>query len=226
MQHSSFPIAPKELIARYEKNLHSAIVFDTMNAHGIANCTLPTYLKPIVPGQKLCGFAYTVKGAPWHEKIPLDEEMRVRAAYMGGYYEDCVPVWDCSGVQGQAEYGEMMSAQSIIMGCRGAIIDGGVRDSERIREMGFRAWYRYTTPTPMIHFKILAWEIPIQIGDVLIRPGDVLFGDCDGVVRVPREMAYDILVEAELKVREEKGWRHVIAEKITPQKALERGVLF
>lgn len=229
----TFPISEDELIERYEKNVFTAVVHDTVRKLGYHQpIALPLELKPVVLGQRLCGPAFTVKGAPW-KRIDIDfneeekhKEMDTRSRCMSEYYHNCVPIWDCSGDNYQAQYGEMMSAQSMVLGCRGAIVDGGARDSERIVEMGFKVWYRYLTPTPMIHFQILDWQIPIIMGNVEINPGDILFADRDGIVCIPRHMAYDVLLKAEEEVRTEKSWREIIAEKLDPKESYRRGVLF
>ena len=106
-----------------------------------------------------------------------------------------VVVWDTGRDTISAQWGEMMTKVSKNRGCRGAVIDGGVRDTGRVLEQQFPVFCRYRSSNGMLgRFRITSWQVPIMIGEVRIYPGDVVFGDIDGVIVIPRKLAYGILL--------------------------------
>ncbi len=138
-----------------------------------------------------------------------------------------IVVWDTCRDEGTAHYGEMMTAASTMQGCVGAIVNGGVRDVDRIIETGFKVWSRYRTPASMAdRFHITGWQQPIMIGRTEVVPGDMVFADMDGIVVVPREIAYDVLIKAEEQNRTERGWRDIIASGLPPAEVVRRGGQF
>ena len=95
---------------------------------------------------------------------------------------------------------------------KAACIDGGIRDTHQILEADFPVFYEYRISNGSLgRCLITHYQIPIKIGDVTIKPGDVVLGDIDGVLVVPREIAYDVLMRAEeIKENEKKifSWVH------------------
>lgn len=222
-----FPIPDEELLDRYEKVFTAACV-DVMDMeYDLHNQVLPTYLRPIQEGQKVAGFAFPIKGVG----SPIAEDQSQynlrMAKFIGSFPKNFVTVWDVSGDDNLAQYGEMMSYTTMAQGCRAAIVDGGVRDVDRIIDMGFKVWAKVRTPRSMWHrHRVIAWAVPIKIQDVLINYGDVVFADMDGIVIVPREIAYEVLLRIEQRQKTELGWRDILASGLTPVQAFERGVEF
>jgi regulator of RNase E activity RraA len=222
-----FPVPEDEVLDRFEK-LFTAVCFDVLDmVYDKPNCILPPYLTPLEPGYKVAGIAFTIKGV----HVPIAEEESVAMARMArfieSYHKNSFAVWDTSADYSLAHYGEMMSFSSMSQGCKAAAVDGGVRDVDRIIEMGFKVWAKVRSPRSMRRrHRIIAWQIPIQVGDVHVYPGDVVFGDMDGIVVIPRNLAYDVLLEAEKRRKEEKSWRQILATGISPVDALRQGVKF
>jgi regulator of RNase E activity RraA len=114
-----------------------------------------------------------------------------------------------------ALWGELMSVRALKCGARGAVLNGYVRDTQKILDLGyptfcFGSYGQDSAP----RCKVNDFRIPIEIGSVSIRPGDVLFGDIDGVVVVPAEAETETFTLALEKVRGER----------TVRKALEDGM--
>jgi len=103
-----------------------------------------------------------------------------------------------------------MTATAKAKKVRAACIDGGIRDTHQILENDFPVYYRYRTSNGSLgRCRITNYQVPIKIGQVVIKPGDVIFADIDGVVCVPRDLAYPVLVRAEEIQNNEKkifGW--------------------
>ena len=75
-------------------------------------------------------------------------------------------------------------------------------------------------------FRITAWQVPIMIGEVRIYPGDIVFGDIDGVIIIPRKLAYDVLLRAETIRDSEIGISEMIDSGMSPSQVVEGGGYF
>ena len=64
---------------------------------------------------------------------------------------------------------------------------------------------------------------PTKIGDVVVNPGDIVFADMDGILTVPRKLAYEVLQKSEEKQKTELGWREIIASGVKPSEYVEKG---
>ena len=90
----------------------------------------------------------------------------------------------------RAVAGELFTREALRRGLAGIVVDGAVRDTEKIRALSFPVYSRSVTPVSGTTRKIFATQAPIQCGGVTVNPGDVLFGDDDGiVVATPTELA-------------------------------------
>jgi regulator of RNase E activity RraA len=103
-----------------------------------------------------------------------------------------------------------MTATAVTRGIRAAVIDGGIRDTRQILEKDFPLYYKYRSPNGSLgRCLITHYQIPVKFGGVFVRPGDVVVGDIDGVIVVPRALAVDVLLRAEeIRANEKKifGW--------------------
>jgi len=222
-----FPIPEEELLDRYEKMFTAAVSDVLHGTYKIRNSILPANIKPLTPGLKAAGVAFTIKGYPSHISERSSSPHDRRAQMFEEIQKNTIVVWDTSGDNDNAQYGEMMSAATMMRGCKGGVVDGGARDTDRIIEMGFKVWCRYTTPASMAAMhEILDWQIPIRIGKVEINPGDIVFADNDGIIIIPRAYAYDVLIKIEEIARTERGWRDIIASGLSPSEVVRRGGKF
>jgi regulator of RNase E activity RraA len=142
-------------------------------------------------------------------------------------HEDAFVVWDTSRDSKATLWGGVMTATAKGKKLKAACIDGGIRDTHQILEADFPVFYEYRTSNGSLgRCLITHYQIPIKIGDVTIKPGDVVLGDIDGVLVVPREIAFDVLVRSEeIRENEKKifGW---VNEGQTIQEIKERGGYF
>ena len=218
-----FPISDGELCRRYE-DLFVSAVNDVLREEGMISQTLPNNIMPLREEMKVCGIAFTIKGAP---SLDLKDEMEERARMLEQIGPGDLVVWDTSGDTFSAQWGEMMTKVSKKRGCRGAILDGGVRDTAAVLKQNFPVFCKYRTSNGMLgRFRTTAWQVPILIGDVKIFPGDVVFGDIDGVIVVPRKMAYDVLLRAEAIRDNEKQIDKLISGGMKPSEVVAAGGYF
>lgn len=198
-QELSIPAA--ELFTRYEQ-LYTGAISDVLREFCLLDQALPGHLKPLRPERTVAGFAFTVKSAP---NMKITGEMAHRTQMLGELHAQSVVVWDTSGDEKATFWGGVMTATALGLGVKAAVIDGGIRDTHQILEKDFPVFYKYRSPNGSLgRCLITHYQIPIKIGDVVIRPGDVVLGDIDGVVIVPRDLACPVLVRAEELKRNEK----------------------
>jgi regulator of RNase E activity RraA len=220
----TFTIPATELLARY-RQLQSAVVCDVMREHGLMDQAFPGQLQALRPGSgSVAGIAFTVKSSP---NTRVSGEMAFRTEMLDSMHEDAFVVWDTTGDQRATLWGGVMTATVVRKGVRGALIDGGIRDTAQILEKDFPVFYRYRSPNGSLgRCLITHYQIPVQIGDVFVRPGDVIVGDADGVVAVPRTIAEQVLLRGEEVVRNEKvifGW---VAEGQSIEQITSKGGYF
>ncbi len=173
---------------------------------------------------KVCGIAFTVKGS---KNLTLESEMEQRARMLEEIAPGSIVVWDTSGDDESAQWGEVMTMASRRRGCRGAVVDGGVRDTNKVLEMNFPVFCKYRTSNGMLgRFRMLGWQLPVMIGGVFIYPGDVVFGDIDGLIVVPRALAYEVLLRAEYIRENEKEIKQMVLDGLTPTEVVRKGGYF
>lgn len=202
----TFPISGKELLSRFEQ-LYTGAVNDVLREFCLMNQALPNHIMPLREYRTVAGFAFTVKSSP-NTKVRGEMEFRTRMLDEMG--EDAFVVWDSSGDQKSTSWGGVMTATAKGKKVKAACLDGGIRDTHQILEADFPVFYRYRISNGSLgRCMITHYQIPLEIGEVTIKPGDIVLGDVDGVLIVPRDHAYDVLVRAEeIKMNEKKifGW--------------------
>lgn len=197
-----FPVPVKELLGRYEQ-LYTGAINDVLREFCLLEQALPHHIVPLRPERTVAGIAFTVKSAP---NVKIVGELTFRSKMLDELGADSFVVWDTSGDEKATLWGGVMTATAVGKGVRAAAIDGGIRDTHQILEKDFPVFYRYRTSNGSLgRCLITHYQIPIKLGDVTIKPGDVIMGDIDGVLCVPRDIAYDVLVRAEeIRANEKK----------------------
>lgn len=219
----AFPVSDRELCERYEGVFTSA-VNDVLREDGLLYQTLPTEILPLREGMKVAGIAFTVKGS---KNLTLTNEMEYRAQMLEAVKPESVVVWDTCGDNESAQWGEIMTMASKRRGCRGAVVDGGVRDTDKVLSQDFPVFCKYRSSNGMLgRFRMIGYQMPVMLGNVKIFPGDILFGDIDGVICIPREKAYDVLLRAEEIQRNEKDIKQMILDGMTPTEVVSEGGYF
>ncbi|MDO8542083.1 MAG: RraA family protein [Opitutaceae bacterium] len=218
-----FAVPVEELIARYEK-LYTGAVSDVLREFALLDQALPGYLRPLNDEHTVAGIAFTVKSAP---NLRISGEMTFRTEMLDHMHAQSFVMWDASGDERATLWGGVMTATAAGKGVKAACLDGGIRDTRQIREKDFPVYYKYRSPNGSLgRCLITHYQVPIKIGDVIIKPGDVVLADVDGVVCVPRDIAVDVLVRAEEILRNEKkifGW---VAEGQSVRQITDQGGYF
>lgn len=191
-----------ELIKRLGA-LPAANIGDAMERLGVADSAI----QAIWPGAKLVGPAFTVWVAPGdnrgiHESLEAAEPGDVIVVSGGG---------DTS----RALLGELIGERAISAGIVGFALDGAARDAEVLAEIGLPVFARATTPAGPYKNGPSRIAVPIAFGGVPVMPGDILVGDSDGLVVIPREQAETIASAAEAVFADESQRRAGIIKSRT-----------
>lgn len=178
----------------------ASTVCDLLENLGKRDQALSSALTPLAPAQgKLAGFAYTVRGQMTPYAGPTDPD---KMAAINGMTPGVVAVWTGDG-EGMGYFGELLALGMKVRGCKGLVINGGVRDTHWIARHGMPTYVKYRSPVQSItRWKVTGCQIPITMPGataktVEVRPGDFVLGDADGVVVIPSEHIETVLVEAE-----------------------------
>ncbi len=197
---------------------YTGVVHDVMRAMGLRDFTLPPELRPILPEQPLAGPAFTiagkvVEGADAHETLLAWTGLLSKAP--------AGSVWVSQpNDRVVAHMGELSAETLKNKGVRGCVADGFIRDVNFLLAIGFQAWCRGFTPRDIVgHWLPAATGVPITIGEVIIAPSDIMVGDRDGLLRVPKGQAEEIVAKAEAAMATESLVRKAILAGTDPQQA-------
>ncbi|WPJ95174.1 RraA family protein [Coraliomargarita algicola] len=215
----------EELCERYEK-LYTGAVNDVLREMCLPYQALPSSIMPLRDEMVVCGEAFTVKAV----KDPtMSGEMELRVEMLDDLRPGHVVIWNANanGIEQPSHWGGVMTQASMKRGCRGAIIDGGIRDTKDILSQNFPIWYRYRTSSGALsHTKVVAYQVPIFVGEVIVRPGDILLADIDGGLVIPRKIAVAVLERAEQIERNEGEIKEWVAAGLTAEEIHDRGGYF
>lgn len=216
-------ISEKELCDRYEK-VTTPMVNDVLREMNLLYQTFPSNILPIRDNMKVCGVVFTIKGS---KNLDLRDEMVERAKMLESIPADSIIVWDTCSDDESAQWGEIMTMASKKRGCRGAVIDGGVRDTDKVLEQNFPVFCKYKTSNGMLgRFRLIGYQIPVMIGNVQVFPGDIVLADIDGCILVPRRAAYEVLIKAEQIRDNEVAIKNMVDEGLTPTQIVKNGGYF
>lgn len=201
-------------------SIYPGAIVDCLDERGYMNQTLHHSIGPLTMEMRVAGLAFPVVGQPDPD---ADYEANIRRflRMLGEVPSDSVIVYETNDDQA-AQLGELSTAALQARGCRGAVVDGGVRDINHILDQNFPVFARYRTPADAPpRWRLTEWDVPVEVGGVEIHPGDILVGDADGVVCVPSEVALDVLEEAEGVVSAENKVRTAVRSGVPPIDAYE-----
>lgn len=200
-----------DLFTIAERELFTCVVGDVMDKLDLVHQFLPPQIQPLRQDMVLIGRAMPVLSGDVFEESIKDTANNLSAKPFGLMLEALDDlkrneVYVNTGSSPRnALWGELMSTRARMLGARGAIVNGYVRDTRAILHLnfptfGFGSYGQDAAP----RYKIYDFRVPIEIGNVRIRPGDILFGDIDGVLVVPKEVETEIFMRALEKARGEK----------------------
>lgn len=188
-----------------------------MDKLGFVHQFLPPQIRPLRSDMVVIGRAMTVLEADVFEEHIVSDNNPVMAKSFGLMLEALDDlkkneVYLCTGASPRyALWGELMSTRALKLGAAGAVVDGYLRDTHGILDLNFPSFaYGSYAQDQGTRGKVIDFRLPLEINSVRIDSGDIVFGDIDGVLIVPREAETDIFVGAIEKARGETLVREAI----------------
>ena len=208
-----------------EAKLYTAVLADVMdNLHYQRQCMRPE-IRPLYAEAKVVGRAATMLAAGvYHQpQEPYKLDLRLLDDLLQGEVVVCTT----QGSQRAGLWGELLSTHTRAKGGRGAIIDGLARDATRIIQMRFPVFASGLIPADSKgRLEVIGIRVPVELGGVLVNDGDLVVGDYDGCVVVPREIEDEAVALALEKVSKENIVREILSKGASIQQVFkEYGVL-
>jgi regulator of RNase E activity RraA len=205
----------EELFTITQRELFTSVVGDVMDRMRLFHQFLPPQIRPLHLEMVVLGRAMPVLSAETFEEKIEGTANELSAKPFGLMLEaldDLRPneIYVNTGSSPRnAMWGELMSTRAGKLGARGAVLNGYVRDTRAILKLNFPtfAFGSYGQDAGP-RYKVYDFRIPIEIGGVRVNPGDILFGDIDGVLVVPAQAETEVFTLALEKARGEKVVRH------------------
>lgn len=190
----------KEVLIQFEKEA-PATVYEAQGKIG----AMMSDIKPIYSGMKICGPAITVQCHPGdnimlHKAVAIAQPGDILVVHVG--YSEA------------GYWGEVLTTAAQARGIKGLVIDGSVRDGLAIKKRGFSVFSRGLCMKGTVKETVGFINYPVICGNVLINPGDIILGDDDGIVVIPKEKAQETLKKSQ--DREEK--EQIMMEKLVSGK--------
>ncbi|WP_309142322.1 ribonuclease activity regulator RraA [Ensifer sp. ENS06] len=209
-----------EAINPATKSLLSKVNVSTLTncllRHGLRNQFLHG-VTPLAPGlPNMVGPAFTLRFIPSREDLDTMAGYQLESHVQRRAVEECPPgfvlVVDSRGDARAASAGDLLIARLKARGCSGIVTDGGYRDHSGIMRTGLPAYQRQTaSPATPINLHPADLNLPIGCAGVAVYPGDIVVGDCEGVVVIPANLADEIAAEAIAAVEYEEFVEEKIA---------------
>lgn len=216
----------EELFDTVKRELFSAVLGDVMDTMGLVHQFLPPAIRPLEPKMIVVGRAFTVVEADIGTSVIDDHLANKPFGNMLEALDNLQPheVYICSGASPDyALWGEIMTDRAKYLGAAGAVVDGYSRDTFGVLKSGFPTFsYGAYAQDQQARGKVVDFRVPITMGNVHIHPGDIVFGDFDGVCIIPREKEREIIQQALDKARTEKVVQKKIQEGMSACEAFEK----
>lgn len=219
----------EEIFDFVRENLYVAAVCDVLDGLGFRQQAMHHRLRPLLPDKKRCGFVGRARTVRWMETDYVDDDnpygLEIEA--VDSLKPGDVIVHSTDSGHTNAPWGELMSTVAKRNGAVGCVCDSQIRDCTKIIDMGFPVYYAGIRPLDSKgRGRVMAYDVPIRCGEVLVKAQSLIFADFDGIVVVPKEVEKDMLCLAHEKVSKESMSRKELLAGKTLREVYEKyGVL-
>jgi regulator of RNase E activity RraA len=199
-----------QMIEIARERLYAAVLSDVLDGLGYRHQVLPPQIRPLDDALVLAGRARTGLYRDVYHVPRGHNPYELEIALIDDLKSGEVAVLACGASGRIAPWGELLTTASLARGATGCLTDGLVRDIKAIRQLGFAVFHGGIGPLDSKgRGEVTAIDVPVEVGGVTVNPGDLVFGDADGVLVVPQPVARQALklalakVEGEDRTREE-----------------------
>lgn len=225
MEFKSF----EELASIARTELFTALIGDVLDKLGYYHQFLPQALKPLAEDMVVFGKAMPVLEADFFAEEMSESNNPFLNRPFGLMFEalDSLQeneVYICTGSSlNYALWGGLMTIRALKLKAAGAVLNGYTRDTEEILNLHFPTFSQGTYAQDQgPRGKVVDYRIPIEIGDVCIHPGDIVYGDRDGIVIVPQEIMEEVFDKAIEKARGEKNVKKALEGGMSAVEAFDK----
>jgi regulator of RNase E activity RraA len=216
----------EEMFTGLRDELFSAVIGDVMDEMGLLNQFLPPQIRPLDPGMVLVGRAMPVLEADCSGPQVAWTQRSEPFGLMFEALDDLKPgeIYICTGSSpSYALWGELMTIRATALSAGGAVLNGFIRDTPGVLETGFPVFCMgsYAQDQKM-RGRVIDFRCEICFSNGLrVSPGDLVFGDRDGVVVVPRDREQEVLESAHAKARGENKVRTALLKGMSAREAFD-----
>ena len=218
-----------ELFRFMTEELYVAAVSDILDSLGFRKQVMHRRLRPLLPDMRACGVAGRARTVRWVEVDEVIErnQYALEIEVMDSLRPGDVVVHSTDYAGTNAPFGELMATVAKRNGAVGCICDSQVRDCVKIIELGFPVYYAGIQALDSVgRGRVIAYDEPVRCGEVVVKTGDLIFADFDGIVVIPPEAEEEVIRLAKERVGTESLTRADLMKGDSLQTVFERyGVL-
>jgi 4-hydroxy-4-methyl-2-oxoglutarate aldolase len=214
-----------EILTFIKSTLRVPVVCDILDDLGLHHQAMHQRLRPLLPDVNLCGFVGRARTARWMETDHVVESNPYGSEIdlMDSLKPNDIVVHSTDYAGTNAPWGELMSIVAMKNGAAGCICDSQVRDCRQIIKLGFPVYCAGIRPVNSKGRGIVVdYDTPVRCGGVLVRSGDLVFADYDGIVVVPREAEERVLCRALDRTEKEEVSRRELLQGKTLQEVYSK----
>ena len=203
----------QEFLQTARVKLYTSVLSDTLDSLGYRQQAMPPFIRPLDDALVLMGRARTGLFRDVYHIEPGENPYELEIALLDDLKPGEVAVMACGSSGRIAPWGELLSTAASMHGAAGCLTDGLVRDVRYIRQMRFPVFAGGIAPLDSKGRGVLvAIDVTIEVAGVLVQPGDIVFGDVDGVVIIPQAIEEQVLNKALAKVSDENATRECLQQ--------------
>lgn len=206
-----------EMFALMREKLYTPVIGDILDQNGFVHQFLPPDIRPLSGNMKIAGKAMTVlmidvygeQNKPFGYLTEALDQLEKNEIYLA-----------TGGIKRCAYWGELLTATAKKRGAAGAVLNGWHRDTPQVLEQN---WPVFScgcyAQDSSVRTQVVQYRCQIEIGQVTVQDGDIVFGDIDGVVIIPKEIAKEVITKALEKAAGEKQVRKAIENGMSATEA-------
>ena len=196
-------------LAEMKERFFSALLSDVMDDLGYLDQALSPHIRPLDENLVMVGRARTMLWADIYDRTEGSYELEIKL--VDSLKRGDIAVSACGKTGRVPPWGGLLSTAAKMLGATGAIMDGLVRDVKHVRSLQFPVYHGGIGPLDSKgRAKVIAIDVPVECGGVRIEVGDLIFGDADGCVVVPKSIEKEVIAQAHKKLLSENNTREAL----------------